>query len=267
MTRTTSGEWILSPANDLTSTQLTAGISALNDALRGGPTARIAASLMRLISATRRPAWMDDETAAVYFDTVQEAMHDFPIDCVEEACIAWRRNGKPGYPDSRDFWPSEGELRGVCEKLFEPRRSLRNKALLLLQHLEAEEERADRARRPSPFAGDAGREFKETMRKRMRPQRFEAYFHSSQIKFAGETEILVRTIAAENALRSTGGDVLDRLGLTVRYDPVAFAREPQPRWEDESPADRVEVTGKLNRLKAALAKNEDLKRLREREEI
>lgn len=262
MTRTNAGEWILSPANELTAAALTRGIAALNDALRGGPAARIAASLMRLISATRRPAWMDDETAAVYFDTLQEAMHDYPVDCVEEACIQWRKSGKPDYPESRDFWPAEGELRGVCERLFKPRRDLRHKARELLRHLEAEEEHAARANAPSAFAGDRGRTFKEEMRKRLRPARFNAYFHSAYIMFRGESEIVVSNMTAEHVLNSEGGDLLAQLGLRVIYDPQPFAKVRRPTWEEDTPEERAEVTRKLNRLREAMAKGEDLARLR-----
>lgn len=239
------------------------GIEALTRSIAGGPTARIAAALMRLISATRRPGWMDDETAAVYFDTVQEAMHDFPIDVVEEACIAWRKHGKPGWPESRDFWPSEGELRGLCEKLFAPRAALKNKALLLLQHLEAEEEAAERARQPSPFAGDRGRAFKEGMRQRMTPARFAAYFHSAYLMFAAEDTIIVSSQGAQFVLSEEGSDLLAKYGMRIVYDPKPFVNVRRPTYDDDTAEERAEVAAKLHRLKDGIAKGANLQRLRD----
>lgn len=261
VSRTSSGEWILSPANELTAAKLTVGIAALNDALRGGPVARIAASLMRLIAATRRPGWMDDETAAVYFDTLQEALHDYPVDCVEDACIQWRK-GPNG-----EWWPAEAEIRRVCDRLFEPRRQLRHKANELLRNLEAEEETAERAKGVSAFASDRGRAFREEMRARMTPSRFEAYFHYAYIMFQGESTIIVSNMTAERVLTVEGADLLERLGLRVVYDPKPFVKVRRPQWEDDTPEERVEVTRKLNRLKEAMTKGEDLRRLRASGEI
>ena len=200
---------------------------------------------------------MDDETAAVYADVVQEAMHDYPVDIVEEACVSWRKG------ESGEWWPSEKELRRVCDKLFEPRRALRNKALALLDDLEASEQAAARA---SPFAGDKARVFIAEMRKRLSPARFDAYFHISQIGHT-DHEIITRTKAGETVMRTIGGDLLEQLGLRLRYDHRAFARVYEPTWEDDTPEDRAEVARKLNRLKEALRKGENLAALRASGEI
>lgn len=251
---------MLTPQAGLTSEKLRDGLGALNQSLAGGPTQRIAASLMRLIAATRRPGWMDDETAAVYFDTLQEAMHDFPIDVVEEACIAWRKHGKPDWAESREYWPSEGELRGICERLFKPRRDLRFKAGELLRHLEAEEEQAERARQPSPFAGDAHRAFREAMRKRLAPHRFAAYFNPTHILFMGARDILVRSKIAAIVLNEEGADIVAQFGLRIQHDAEAFARirEVQP---EQTAEDDAWVAAKMTRLTQAMERGEDIKRL------
>lgn len=261
MTRTTSGEWIITPSNDLTSGELTRGIQALNEELKGGPGNAIAASLMELISATSRPPWMDDAVAAAYMASMPKAMWDYPIDIVRGACANWRR-----IPSQGRWWPTEQDLRAQCEKLFESRRKLRAQAMRLLADLEREEEAAERARQPSAFAGDKGRAFREEMRKRMRPARFDAYFDPSQIMFS-ERDVWVRTQTAERVLYEEGRDVLERLGLRVIYHPQAFTKIRQPTWEDDTPEEREEVIVKFNRLTQAMAKGEDLKRLREKGEI
>jgi hypothetical protein len=198
---------------------------------------------------------MDDETAAVYFDTLQEALHDYPIDCVEDACIAWRK-GEAG-----QWWPAEKELRSLCDDLFDARRKLRNKAMELLADIEADEAREAEAKQRSAFAGDNGRVFREEMRKRMRAERFDAYFHPSQIMFS-DRELWVRTQTGQRVLMEEGSDLLERLGLVVKYAPQAFTKVRQPTWEDDTPEEREHVTRKFKRLKEAMAKGEDLKRLR-----
>ena len=257
MSRSSAGEWSLSVVGQLSSDTMRGAIAALNRALAGGPTARIAAALIRLISATRRPGWMDDETAAVYADVVQEAMHDYPVDIVEEACVSWRKG------PSGEWWPAEKELRRVCEKLFEPRRALRNKAMALLGDLEASEQAAARA---SPFVGDKVKAFINEMRNRLSPSRFNAYFHISQIG-STDREIVSRTKAGARIMRQEGGDILDRLGLRVRYDHEGFSRVHEPSHEDDTPEDRAIVSRKLDRLMRALRSGENLTALRQNGEI
>lgn len=199
---------------------------------------------------------MDDETAAVYFDTLQEALHDYPVDCVEEACVQWRK-GSNG-----EWWPAEAELRRVCDKLFEPRRMLRAKAMELLRNLEADEVYAERASQPSAFAGDKGREFRNEMRKRLTPARFDAYFHPAYLMFAGEDAVIVSNSTADRVLNTEGADLISRLGLRVVLDPKPFARVRRPQWEDETPAEREDVTRKFVRLKHAMSNGENLASLR-----
>lgn len=237
------------------------GIEGLNRELAGGPTERIAQALMVLIAVTRRPSTMDDERAKLYFAAIQQAMMDYPVDLVEEALAQWRK-GPQG-----EWWPAEAELRRVCEKLFEPRRALRSKAMELLRNLEAEEEHAARASAPSAFAGDKGREFRNEMRKLMTPARFDAYFHPAYLMFSGEDAIIVSNSTAERVLKTEGADLLKRLGLRVVLDPKPFVRVRRPTWEDDTDAEHDEVSRKLNRIKTAMAKGENLAALRASGEI
>jgi hypothetical protein len=211
----TSGEWNLSASSDLTSTHVRDGLSALDDDLRGGPTQRIAASLMTMVAVTRRPAAMDDDRAKLYFQTIQDAMMDYPVDVVEDALAEWRK-GPQG-----EWWPAEAELRRVCEKLFAPRKSLRLHAAQLLIDLEREEERQERANRPSMFSGNRQRAFSDEMRKRM-GDRFDAYFDPAYIRYQGEREILVNSQVSEAVLLREGGDLIREWGLSVRHAPQEF---------------------------------------------
>lgn len=258
MTRSTSGEWVLSPSNELTSADLTRGIEALNRELKGGPTERIAQALMVLIAVTRRPSSMDDDRAKLYFGVIQQAMMDYPVDIVEEGLAQWRK-GPQG-----EWWPAEAELRRVCEKLFEPRRALRNKAIALLERIEDEEARAAK---PSPFAGGRQQRFREEMRKRLTLARFDAYFHYAYLMFQGEDAIVVSNLAAERVLTTEGGDLLKQLGLRVILDPKPFVKVRRPTWEDDTPEEHAEVSRKFNRLKQAMAKGENLAKLRASGEI
>lgn len=258
MIQTTSGEWTIALGSDCSASDLTRGIQALNAELKGGPEQAIAAALMELISATSRPPWMDDAVAAAYTVSMPKAMWDYPIDVVRGACANWRR-----IPQQGRWWPTEADLRAQCERLYEPRRKLRAQAMNVLRDLEAKEAADEEARQRSVFAGDKGRAFREEMRKRMRPARFEAYFDPSQVMFS-EREIWVRTMTAERVLSEEGRDLLERLGLRVVYHPQAFAKIRQPSWEDDTPEERAEVIEKFNRLKQAMADGSDLKAMRAR---
>lgn len=210
-----------------------------------GAEEEIEAAVIQLKAATMRPMWMDAQDAVAYEEALIKACEDYPIDVVQEACANWRK-----VPDHGKWWPTEQDLRAQCEKVFAPRRSLFNKARVLLQDLRAKEDEAQRANDRSAFAGDRQRQFREEMRKRMNnPNRFEAYFGSSQIQYEGEREILVRSPIAESVLQREGADLIARLGLSVRCVPVAFAGIKAPQWEDDSPEDRALVKEKFKALK------------------
>lgn len=254
------GEWILSPASELTSRQLGEGVAALDAALHGGPQKAIAAAIMEMIGATDRPPQLDKAGEAARVLALQQMAWDYPVSVVLLACRNWRK-----VPNYGRWWPTEQDLRAQCEPLVEPQRSLRNKARALQMQLEAAEEREARMRgvgEASPFANDAGREFRNLMRKRMTPARFEAYFHPSEASFVGANEIICRSQTAARVLSEEGGDIAERLGLRIRYRPEAFLHIRIPSWEDDTPEERAEVERKFNRLKLAMANGEDIKRLR-----
>jgi hypothetical protein len=250
------GDWTLQAANDLTSKQLREGLGALLDVLRGGPRKEIAEAIMELIGATDRPPQLDEEKAAARILALQQMAWDYPIDVVKAACRKWRT-----VPNYGRWWPTEQDLRAQCEPLVDSRRKLRAQAERLLHELEAKEHSA-RLAQPSPFAGDKERQFRNEMRKRMTPSRFNAYFCPTQMMFS-EREIWVRTQTSERVLTEEGGDLLRVLGLRIRYQPQAFSKIRQPTWEDDTPEERAATAVKFNRLKEALEKGENLKRLRE----
>lgn len=224
-------------------------MKAMDDALAGGPATRIAAALMKLISVTRRPSWMSDDLGKAYFETIQEAMLDYPVDVVEMALEAWRR-GEQGA-----WWPAEAELRRVCEGLMEPCRVLRNRARSLLISLEAEEDRAARAAQPSAFAGDKGRAFRERMRAKMTERAFDCWFHPADILYRGD-EIWVRTRIAETVLERDGRADLKELGLTVHFTPGAFDQIPERRSEPATPEEQAAFLATLNKLTGNIRERE-----------
>jgi len=257
----TSTDWSVTASPGLTSNELLAGIQALNKELAGGPGDAIASVLLQLISATSRPPWMDDAVASAYMTTMPKAMWDYPIDVVRSACANWRR-----VPQHGKWWPTEQDLRVQCEKLFESRRKLRAQAMKLLSDLEAQEEHAARMAQPSAFAGDACKSFKDAMKRRLRPLRYEAYFNADEIMYGNNT-IICRSHASFNMVHEEGADLLKHLGLTVRLDPHMFRFSKPPRWEDETEEDRAEVRRKLRRLSQAMANGENIKALRKSGEI
>lgn len=198
---------------------------------------------------------MDDETAAFYFDTLQEALHDYPIDCVEEACVQWRK-GSNG-----EWWPAEAELRRVCDRLFHPRRDLRFKAVTLLQHLEDEEARAERQRKPSYFAGDKHKAFRAAMEELMLRDQIRAYFAADHIRYIGEDTIHVRTQSADGIFHRFGGHILRELGMTVRYAPEDFLRERE-YYREVTAEEDAEVSRKMTRLNEAVKRGESIEKLR-----
>lgn len=240
---------------------LAKGLDALDKALEGGPTAKIAEALMKLIAATRRPSWMDDATAAVYFGTLQEAMHDYPVDCVEDACTAWRRG------DSGEWWPAEKELRRVCDRLFEPRRKLKAQAERLLADLSREEAAQERARQPSHFAGSRHAHFREALRKRLGQARFEAWFDSGDVLFEGENTLLFRIKGAPDTIMFNAADLVGEYGVKLEWRPDAFKDSQFRRWQEPTEADRADVSEKFARLKKAMAAGADLAPMRARGEI
>lgn len=258
MSQSSSGEWSLSASPDLKAEALEFGISCLRQSpsfMVPGDPDDIEAAVTELLAVTSRPPWMDDDVAIAYDRALNEALKDYPIDVVQLACKRWRM-----VPNHGKWWPTEQDLRQQCELIFAPRKTLFNKARMLLQDLRSREA-DERARQPSPFAGDKERQFRNEMRKRFTPERFNAYFEPHQMMFS-EREIWVRTQTAERVLTEEGGDLLRVLGLRVRYQPQAFAKVRQPTWEDDTPEEREATARKFNRLREGMEKGEDLARLR-----
>lgn len=246
------GDWILTPANNgLTSGRLREGLAALDDEMKGGPKEQIASAIMELLGATDRPPQLDEEKAAARTLAIRNMAWDYPIDVVQNACRNWRR-----VPQYGRWWPTEQDLRAQCEPLVKSRRDLRERTAALLSALELEEDRAECLRQPSPFAGGKHQAFREQMRKRMPPKKFEAYFNSCQIKYSGDSLILVRSKGSEDRLHEWGGDLLEEMGITLRFNGEAFLNTPT-EWDLEgygavTDEERAEMAANLRKLAAII---------------
>lgn len=203
--------------------------------MRGGPVAEIIAGLTQLIAVTRRPSSMDEDKARLYFEGIAKAMMDYPIDVVTQAFAAWRRG------ENGEWWPAEAEIRRKCDQLVFSRRALRNEAKrVLIELIDAQE----RASKPSHFADEAGQKFRNEMRKRIPPEKFDAFFHPFETKFF-PGEILVRFAAQESYMTREGRDLLNALRLTVRHDPAAFWGERERPPEHHTEAERAVMAKRL----------------------
>jgi hypothetical protein len=144
--RSTSGDWSLIPSDDLSSSELRAGIDALDELLSAGPKQRISAAILELLAATDRPPSLADTPALARREALKQMAWDYPIDVVEQACRDWRKVQNFGR-----WWPAEQDLRALCEKIAKPREHLRRAAVALASSIEAQERRGSRARNHTPF--------------------------------------------------------------------------------------------------------------------
>lgn len=263
VSQSTSGEWILSASPELDA-------ATLEEALRGAADMEIFHvpadadeiddAIAKLKSVTSRPVWMDNTDAINWEETIAEAMANYPIDVVRAACVAWREVPKHG-----EWWPTEPGLRRQCEAIYKPRRSLFNKARMLLQDLRNAEAAASRQTAPSAFAGDKARRFQAEMRKRLGEDRYLSYFDAAQISY-GDDVVYVRTAIADSVFDREGRDVLRALGLRVVYAPEQFG-EIRTSHPTETPTQSAATAAKLKRLLEAMSNGEDLHALRKRGEI
>lgn len=242
------GDWILAPANDLTSKQLRDAVSSLDEDMKGGPQKQISAAIMEMIGATDRPPQLDEEKAAARTLALIQMAWDYPIDVIVNACRNWRK-----VPSYGRWWPTEQDLRAQCEPLIKGRKDLRGRTMALLVALEDEEAKADRANQPSYFAGDKHKAFRDEMRKRMTPAKYDAYFHVTQIKYQRDSEILTRSPGAADRLNEIGGDVLASLGMTLRFCQFAWLHERAYFEERPSDQDRAATAEELRALARKLA--------------
>jgi len=259
-----SGDWILSPASDLTAAQLRAGLRALDEELKGGPQKPIGAAILELLGATDRPPQLSDVEAVARTQALKQMAWDYPIDVVQNACRNWRR-----VPSKGRWWPTEQDLRAQCEPLFASRKSLRTSAANLLQHLEVEEDRAERLRRAeqaSYFAGDLHKQFRRRMEERLLSDQVAVYFTPNQIKYVGSSTVHVRTLVAQAIFERYGLDVIGELGITLVHAPESFLRERDiPR--EMSATEDAEVSRKMTRLNQAVKSGESIEKLRRSGEL
>lgn len=215
--------------------------------------------MIEMKAATMRPMWMDAEDATHYEEALIKACRDYPIDVVEEACTHWRK-----IPDRGKWWPTEQDLRALCQQIARPRMRLLHEARSLLRSLVANEQ-AD-ANKPSPFAGGLQVAFREEMRKRLADHRFRAYFNPSHILFQGERDILVRTKVAEAVLNDEGADLVKQHGLRIEYCAEAFVRIREIQ-EEMTPAKDAWVGERMERLTLAIKRGENIKALIQKGEL
>jgi len=213
-------------------------------------------AIVELIGATDRPPQLGDEEAVARVQALKQMAWDYPIDVVQIACRNWRR-----VPSKGRWWPTEQDLRAQCEPLFAPARALRNKAQELLTNLKAEEEHVARSAKPSYFAGEKHRAFREAMETRLMPDQMRAYFNPAHIRYIGDNVIHVRTLVAEAILNRYGRDVLNELSMVLRHVPQDFLRERQLESQ-VTPEDDAEIVRKLTRLNQAISRGENIEKLR-----
>lgn len=257
--QSTSGEWSLSASIELTADSIESALTqARSDEMFFVPSEEL--DIMPLVAELKamasKPPWMDQGDAVVWEQSLRKAMTDYPIDVVKLACKRWRM-----IPDMGKWWPTEQDMRQQCEILFRPRKELFNRARMLLADLRQREAHAAEREEKTVFSDDRTRKFREEMRKRMTPRRHAAYFDPSEVMYGSE-QIWTRSRTAYDVLTEEGGDLLNRLGVSVMYRPDAFVGVRLPSWEDDTPEEHAEVQRKFTRLKQALANGEDIKRLR-----
>lgn len=144
--QSTTGEWILVPANDLTASALREGLSAFDEAMQGGPQRKISDAIAELIGATDRPPQLGDEAAVARVEALKQMAWEYPLDVIQAACRQWRR-----VPNYGRWWPTEQDLRAHCEAFVKSRRDLRAQAARLLSALETQEKRKPRERSLQPY--------------------------------------------------------------------------------------------------------------------
>ena len=119
------GTWIVRRTQFATVDGLKAAVAVADAALRGGPEKRVSVAIRKLQSLTRKPAHFTEDTDAIYHYALRDAMMDYPVDIVEQACADWRKT------PSGEWWPAEAELRKLCDKLVAARRSLHARVLMV----------------------------------------------------------------------------------------------------------------------------------------
>lgn len=234
---------------------------------RAGPEAEIESAVASLIAACSRPPWMDEDTAIDYEAALIKACWEYPLDVVQSACENWRR-----VPGQGRWWPTEADLRAQCNPLFASRKALRDQAKRLFNALEADEDRREFEKSradASVFADDKSRKFREAMRERFLTKipalktaptsKFDACFHPLKIKYSVGGLILVRSDAQRSMLYRYGSDLIEEFGLSIRYDPMAFEKDPPPRYDEDPPEVKAEIAAKMKVLRAALAAGADLR--------
>lgn len=138
----TTGEWTLTPASDLTAAAMRQGIEAFDEAMQGGPQNAINLAVAELIGATDRPPQLGDEAAVARVAALKQMAWEYPLDVIQDACRQWRR-----VPNYGRWWPTEQDLRAHCEAFVKSRRDLRDQAARLLSALEANEQPASNRER------------------------------------------------------------------------------------------------------------------------
>lgn len=119
-----------------------AALAIIDGALVPGPQTQIAAQLARLCVACARPPNLDDDGEELWVMSMGETLMEYLLDCVIAAIKDWRATQK--------WWPSESDLRKLCELHSADRRRIREEASATIKLMErAAESRQTQAQRRS----------------------------------------------------------------------------------------------------------------------
>lgn len=213
--------------------------------MASGPQARVAAALARLTIVCHKPKRIStDEAEALWFDTMTQAMMDYPLDVVQWAFEAWRKT-----PDG-EWWPAEAEIRRLCEKSVEDRRTMRAEAERALRDMEY---RAASTPQPRRYEGRAA-EFMERARARCTRGQILSYFSKYGMRIQGDT-VWVKSPICETMVKRIAGDIADELNFTIkrcRTIPCSFPDyDGPPPTEEEKAEFRRRMNALAHELKFA----------------
>lgn len=197
--------------------------------------------ISKLANACAKSLHIRDEAAEDdWFAVMTEVAMSYPIDVSKAAIEKWRATNK--------WWPTEKDLRDLCEGLAAPRRSLRQELMLAKERLEDQEERF-RTAKPLPGYDSAISTFREEMREALGPHRQTYLCHCSIIFENGVA--YVRSPVSVHTLKRFGRDVIMRTGIEPVFDPsIKF----HPCTCAMTDADRSSAAEHLREVAAILGK-------------
>lgn len=218
----TTGEWTLTPASDLTASAMRQGIEAFDAALHGGPQDKINNAIAELIGATDRPPQLGDEAAVARVAALKQMAWDYPLDVVQAACRQWRR-----VPNYGRWWPTEQDLRSHADAFVKSRLDLREQAMRLLSALEANEDRSgNREHKRTLHPRGATKAFVDRVREHphLGQQFVRSYLTDMTCDFTEDTIFVAYSMQAERIPQRCAGILQDFPGLKIVHDRATTER-------------------------------------------